>query len=143
MHGPEEAFQLKQPESDTPLDWALFYAAGGHHVFPVYEVVRMSDGALQCACGTPGCADAAKHPRTAHGFHDAATEASQIQRWWTQWPNTNIGLRTGDGIIVLDVDVRHGGDESLDLLEFKHGKLPPARSRRTSAKCLRIDAGQR
>jgi len=38
----------------------------------------------------------------------------------------NIGILTGSdtGVFVLDVDPRHGGDESLKTLEAAHGNLP-------------------
>jgi len=42
-----------------------------------------------------------------------------VRQWWGRWPDANIGLVTGkvSEIVVLDVDPRHGGDESLrDLI---------------------------
>ncbi len=38
-----------------------------------------------------------------------------LRRWWDKWPTCNIAVVTGtvSGIIVLDVDPRNGGDESL------------------------------
>ncbi len=44
---------------------------------------------------------------------------AQVQRWWRQWPEAGIGLRTGNGIFVLDVDPRNGGDVSLEALDSK------------------------
>jgi putative DNA primase/helicase len=46
--------------------------------------------------------------------------------WWRQWPDANIGVATGapSGLLVLDVDPRHGGDEALRDLEQWHGPLP-------------------
>jgi hypothetical protein len=37
-----------------------------------------------------------------------------------------VGIATGaiSGIVVLDIDPRHGGDDALDDLQGKHGKLP-------------------
>lgn len=56
-----------------------------------------------------------KEPLTAHGFKDATTDPATIRSWWQRWPDANIGLATGrsSGVVVLDVDPRHGGDESL------------------------------
>lgn len=45
-----------------------------------------------------------KDPLTHHGFYDATTDADQINRWFDQWPEANIALRTGDVFDVLDVD---------------------------------------
>jgi hypothetical protein len=37
-----------------------------------------------------------------------------------------VGLATGEvsGLVVLDIDPKHGGEDSLDNLLVKHGKLP-------------------
>jgi hypothetical protein len=128
-------FQAQPPvEPETPLEWALFYAVHNYKVFPIFEVVPASDGSFRCACNNGvNCPDAGKHPRTYHGFHEATTGEAQIRRWWSQWPNANIGIRTGDGQFVLDVDVDKGGDESLELLEAKHSKLPETRQALTGS----------
>lgn len=52
----------------------------------------------------------AKTPATAHGLLDASTDLDQVRRWWTANPWGNIGLRTGGGLVVIDVDPRHGGE---------------------------------
>lgn len=64
---------------------AAVYAAAGIAVFP--------------------CVPGGKEPLTEHGFHNATTDLAQIQRWWRWQPEANIGLATGHGIEVLDVDV--------------------------------------
>jgi hypothetical protein len=108
-------------------EWALYYAVHNYKVFPIFEVVPASDGSFRCACNNGvNCPDAGKHPRTCHGFHEATTGEEQISRWWSQWPAANIGIRTGDGQSVLDVDVDKGGDaqEVADILtafRLKHG----------------------
>jgi Bifunctional DNA primase/polymerase, N-terminal len=126
--GPE----LSEPE--TPLEWALYYAARGNRVLPLYEMIRSADG-LRCACSKGADCDQkpGKHPRTTHGLYDATTDQHQIRRWWTQWPGANVGIRTGDRDLVLDVDVDKGGDESLEALESKHGKLPVTRQALTGS----------
>jgi hypothetical protein len=57
---------------------------------------------------------------------DDAAGADQVRRWWRRWPDANVGVVTGavSGLVVLDVDPRHGGDESLAVLEGIHGTLP-------------------
>lgn len=57
-----------------------------------------------------------------------AASADQIRRWWRRWPQANVGVVTGavSGLVVLDVDPRHGGDDSLADLEAVHGPLPPS-----------------
>ena len=63
-----------------------------------------------------------KCPRTAHGHHDASTDPRQVSRWWQHWPGANVGVVVPDGLVILDVDPRNGGD--LDAL----GDLPPTRT---------------
>lgn len=52
------------------------------------------------------------------GFYDATTDPEIIECWWRQWPTANIGVPTGErsGWVVLDVDLRHGGFTSLQVL---------------------------
>ncbi|NCC03387.1 MAG: bifunctional DNA primase/polymerase [Proteobacteria bacterium] len=47
-----------------------------------------------------------KAPLTPNGFKDASNDPAQIEAWWRQHPNANIGIATGkiSGLLVLDVD---------------------------------------
>lgn len=69
-----------------------------------------------------------KIPITPHGCKDASADPAQIAAWWGNGQNSNIGIATGNGIVVLDVDVDHErgkyGDETLADLERQYGKLP-------------------
>jgi hypothetical protein len=62
----------------------------------------------------------------AHGFKDATCDVDLLIKWWDEEPSANIGLVTGSnsGLIVLDIDPRNGGDESLKSLEECLGDLP-------------------
>lgn len=57
-----------------------------------------------------------KRPLTSHGVKDATTDKEQIEQWWAEWPDANIGLATGIAFDVLDIDTGHGGRESFDQL---------------------------
>lgn len=105
----------------TKLGAALYYIRRGWPIFPVYE--PGDDG--KCSCGNPQCEHPAKHPRTRHGVLDATTNEAQIRNWWGRWPEANLGLATGarSGVIVLDVDVRHGGDKSIAEIERIEGQI--------------------
>lgn len=59
------------------------------------------------------------------GFHDATADLDQVRAWWERWPAANIGLAVPRGMVVLDVDPRHGGEEALAALVARHGELPP------------------
>src|SRR3989338_1554075 len=65
------------------LDAAIRYAELGYPVFP--------------------CAPGRKVPITLHGFKNATTDAAQIEAWWTEHPDANIGIPTA-GLLVVDVD---------------------------------------
>jgi hypothetical protein len=101
----------------------------GWAVFPVHGV--KTNG--QCTCGNTECKRIGKHPRTVHGVKDATCDEQTIRRWFARWPDAGIALATGSAsrIFVLDIDPRHGGDESLTALEQKFGELPRTRESRT------------
>lgn len=65
-----------------------------------------------------------KIPWTRHGLRDASTDPETIDRWWWQWPTANVGVAVPDRFIVLDVDPRHSGDDTLDALTRRHAPLP-------------------
>jgi hypothetical protein len=105
----------------TPLD----YARLGLATFPChYPIIN---GAVRCSCGNPTCPDAAKHPYARHapnGFKNASKDPEKVKHW--AGGPYNIATATGaiSGIVVIDVDDRHGGADSLAALEAKHGPLP-------------------
>ena len=90
------------------LEAALDYASRGRPVLPVAP-------------------DGSKRPLTAHAFKDASIVEERIRSWWRGWPDAWIGLATGDGWFVLDVDDR----AALGALERKYGSLPATRRART------------
>lgn len=103
------------------LDEAIGFAARGWKVFPLHSAP--APGRCSCARGT-SCRNIGKHPRTEHGLSDASRSPLTVTAWWTQWPDANIGLATGELATVLDMDVKAGGDDTLRLLEATHGPLP-------------------
>ena len=71
------------------------------------------------------CKSIGKHPRTKHGLKDATTDEATITKWWTTWPDANVAVLAGVSFVVVDVDCRHGGDDTLKAMEELHGSLPP------------------
>ena len=64
------------------------------------------------------CGD--KRPLTRRDtLQQARTDAATLARWFTHWPDANIGVVTGEisNLVVLDVDPKNGGDDSLEELE--------------------------
>lgn len=80
------------------LDAALAYAKHGWYVFPCQLKV----------------------PLTPHGFKDASTDPAIIATWWQKFPDAGVAIRTGNGLGVLDVDPRNGGEDGLETLLSGH-----------------------
>ncbi len=80
---------------------------------------------VQCARGN-ACENAGKHPRIKSWPTQASTDPDVISEWWRRWPNAGVGLVTGErsGLVVLDIDPRHDGDESRVQLVERFGPLP-------------------
>ncbi len=107
------------------LDYALRYARAGFKVLPLYHIV---DGA--CSCGDVECRSPGKHPLVVKqanmfgGVHSASDDAAVLRQVFTAHPQANIGLAIPDGMIAVDVDPRNGGDDTIDLVQDKYGRLP-------------------
>jgi Bifunctional DNA primase/polymerase, N-terminal/Primase C terminal 1 (PriCT-1) len=107
------------------LDAALTYARAGIPVFRCTFPINYATG-RGCSCARrEQCDSPAKHPLEKGGFHNATIDLAVIERSWAR-SICNIGIATGavSGLIVLDVDPRHSGDETLAQLEAKYGELP-------------------
>jgi hypothetical protein len=115
---------MTEPKSQSKnLSAALAYAKNLQWlVLPCHSFSE--DG--NCTCRAIDCGAAGKHPRTANGMKDATTDAKKIESWWSQWPDANIGIATGtvSGFDAVDIDPRHGGDDSLQDAKSEHGELP-------------------
>jgi len=98
---------------------ALAYGRRRWRVLPVHTI--RSDG--RCTCGRPACDSPGKHPKLKDWPKLATTEAAAIWRWWQWWPTANVGMATGSGLLVLDVDGDIGA-ESLADLERQYSLLP-------------------
>ena len=110
--------------SVTPLlPYAIQYAAFSWPVFPLRGKVPAianphpegSEERQQCR-GEGGL--------DGHGVLDATTDLATVARWWTKRPYANIGGRIPANMIMIDVDPRSGGLESLSALIAEHGPLP-------------------
>jgi P4 family phage/plasmid primase-like protien len=82
---------------------AIAYAAQGFPVFPCRP---------------------SKQPATRNGFKDATLDHDQIRTWWSDDPSYLIGVATGGGLLVVDLDeYKPGGvDEFLDALHAHLGQ---------------------
>jgi predicted P-loop ATPase len=107
MEGPP----LIPAQTATQLDFALYYASRGWPVFPLHKIIGE-----KCSCGAYACSYAGKHPRIKGGHNSASIDPDIIKAWWRKFQGANVGLQTGNGLIVIDVDPRHGGTESMASL---------------------------
>jgi hypothetical protein len=60
-------------------------------------------------------------------YQQRIASPAEIDRWFSQWPEANIGIVSGglSGLIVIDVDSGHRGSDSLDSMARKYGSFPP------------------
>jgi len=118
---------------------ALDFAARGLRVLPVHFPIKRRQ-TLACSCGRQDCSKPAKHPfgsLVPQGLKDATTDPRQIMEWWTRYPQLNIGIAT-DNLLVIDVDLRYRGCESLAALEQQHDVIPHSWCVRTGSGGLHI-----
>ncbi len=59
-------------------------------------------------------------------FQHRRPSVQEVAAWFEGQPELNVGVVTGSvsGIVVLDVDVAHGGQRSLESLQARHGPVP-------------------
>lgn len=110
MTVPIQETVMVQPNSQLDRacrEAALYYAALGWSVIPV--------------------APRSKTPLVPwQDFQRHSPTPETIETWYARWPKANVGIVTGavSSLIVVDVDPKHGGEESLDALQASHGPLP-------------------
>jgi len=58
---------------------------------------------------------------------------NEINEWYQKWATANVGIVTGmiSGLVVLDIDPRHGGEQSLTQWENAYEQLPLTLEART------------
>jgi hypothetical protein len=95
---------VEHPEiADTTLDYALRYADLGWYVIPVRPDKKPLDG---------------------YGLNSATKDPAVIRNIWGQNPQAGIAIACErSGLVVLDVDPRNGGRETLARLEAERGVI--------------------
>lgn len=94
----------------STLDRALEHARNGFRVFPIISN--------------------SKQPLIPDHLDRATTDEQIIRTWWgNQIQEPNIGIATGDHLIVIDVDNKNGknGGANLKALADEHGGIPQTR----------------
>ncbi|MGC2854156.1 AAA family ATPase [Novispirillum sp. DQ9] len=94
----------------------------GWHILPVHGI----DNNGRCTCARRDCTKPGKHPITGpdgKAFRPSADPAI-IRQWWADNPRANIGVAVEpSGLVVVDVDPRNGGADTLSDLERQHGPI--------------------
>lgn len=121
-------------------------AQRGFKVFPVQPMVKDAKGEPECGCMSwkrkkakeygetaQPCDRPGKHPLGVDSWTKRASiDPAQIDRWANKYPNANIGIVTGGGFFVLDVDGPEGKAELAKLI-VQYGDLPPTWKVRTGS----------
>lgn len=103
-----------QQEPSSLLSYALAYARKGWQVFPLHSC----DARGSCTCGRPDCSNVALHPVRNQGVHEATRQVQVIRKWWREMPAANIGIATGKGLLVIEINPHLGG--SREQLEQQY-----------------------
>lgn len=111
------------PDLDTSTSMATSAANLAREGFSVLPLHSAKNG--YCTCGKNLCSSIGKHPLTPHGSKDATREVEKIRLYWEHYPLANVGIATGmdADLVVLDVDKKSGGLESLAQIEKAYGSL--------------------
>lgn len=59
-------------------------------------------------------------------YQDGLASEALVRRWFSRWPSANVAIVTGtiSGLVVLDVDASHGGEDALARLAARNAGLP-------------------
>lgn len=132
-------------EVNSSIDWSILndirindlnYLSVEDHL-ELYEQMRLSfiplhfpkfdkNGNAFCSCRYGRyCESIGKHPATAYKSLDFSSKQTfkAMKAYWEKDARYNIGFIV-DGFTVIDVDFRHGGAYSLELLQETYGELP-------------------
>ncbi|GCE26440.1 hypothetical protein KDA_19240 [Dictyobacter alpinus] len=86
-------------------DAAWNYVYSGWRILPLYGL--MASGS--CMCGKVRCARPGQHIRYQENVQLAISNLTTVQRWWEEDEHDNIGIVTGDGLLVIEIDPLRGG----------------------------------
>ncbi|GCF10736.1 bifunctional DNA primase/polymerase [Dictyobacter arantiisoli] len=109
------AIQTTYPSVCRLQDAAYDYARQGWRVLPLHGLITNASGILACTCAQIACAKAGQHPLGAMDIQRATSDLATLQTWWRQDEDANIGIVTGDGLLVIEIDSLRGGS----LTQFK------------------------
>lgn len=101
------------------------YVARGWRVFPCHRLT--APGVCSCRAGDTCTKSKGKHPCIKGYAEAASSDWRQVLTWDAEWDHPNWAIKCDygrEGFVVLDVDPRAGGFDSLRQLVDRHGALP-------------------
>jgi len=87
----------------------------GYRLIELYGINEQ--GHCTCYRGAE-CSCAGKHPVRSNWQDNYIKTAEELDEIFSRRPMANFGIVTGNGLVVIDIDPRHGGFESLE--QIKH-----------------------
>lgn len=98
----------------SKFDVALAEIQKGFSVLPLYSLTK--DNICTCKKGAK-CITPGKHPWLKGWQNDATNNPEVAKEWWDKYPNSNVGVATGEksGIVVVDLDSDKGIQEYKEL----------------------------
>lgn len=64
----------------------------------------------------------------------ASSDPKMIRAWWGQWPEAEVGILTGNGLTVIDMDVKHPPTDGVQTVldwQMSNGFFPQTRKAQT------------
>lgn len=79
-----------------------------------------------------------KTPAVKRWQNEATTDPAKIAEWWPAGSKRGIGIATGRGLLVIDIDVDKGGYGSLAVYEDMNETIPKNMRVRTASGGMHI-----
>jgi hypothetical protein len=98
-------------------------AAGNPVLSEALRLARLGYAVFPCRPGR-------KEPATPHGVLDATVDEATMRNWWSRWPDANLGLATGRGLVVIDIDAGAVWPDDAERQSIKQLQPPLAKTPR-------------
>lgn len=99
-------------------DDAEEYLSAGLRLIPIHPIIQG-----KCACGNPDCAAGGKHPLRANWQNQRLVDSAIFDVWRDVYQCSSLGWALDQDHIVIDIDPRNGGTESLVELQKDTGVI--------------------
>lgn len=104
------------------LEAALSYARWGWFIVPVSGVSKKGTSLYRQA---PKPNHIGKMPLPKDWAKVATCDPRVIKQWWDKWPQANIGVLVGRGLVVIDIDRHEDQPDGFETYEVIKEHCPP------------------